>query len=81
MISVEIVAMGDGTQHVHAAGCRDLDGRRYRAARSYGRCVQAHASLQELIEDFYGHQIDEGSSTWESYTDEVQVFPCVRWPA
>ncbi len=81
--------INDATFHVHATGCRDINGPKYRWVddRDWSIDVQSKQELTEILfSDFIGtdetcHEDGEGNTiytTWEDYLSETRIFPCVK---
>jgi hypothetical protein len=73
----------DATFHIHAKGCRDIAGRKYRRSEKHDMTV---TSVQQMAELDFADQIaecyeaDDPYSTWEAYAGEYKVFPCANLP-
>jgi hypothetical protein len=92
--AIEITSIGpnglkDATFHVHAAGCADIKrgikatGKGevtadYRRAEKNDMIVK---SFRDMVEQDYSDIMAENEgSTWEDYTGEYRIFPCVTFP-
>lgn len=64
-----------GTMHVHAAGCADL--RKYPKGADQGGWPLDADSVQYVVENVYGHQIEEAGATWQDYVSDFYWAPCV----
>lgn len=64
-----------GEIHVHAHGCGDV-------ARQYGGhhvYTEYHETVRGLVEEFCADLLDEDpNDTWEAYSGEFYLAPCVR---
>jgi hypothetical protein len=92
--AIEITSIGpngisDATFHVHAAGCADIKrgikvGKGNTVAANYSRAEKNDmivASFREMVEqDFADIMAENPDETWESYTNEYRIFPCVTFP-
>ena len=69
-----------GEIHVHAHGCGDV-ARQYKGHHVY---TERHASIEDLVNEWYGNQIAENEGdewgTWVAYLGEFYIAPCVRLP-
>jgi hypothetical protein len=61
---------------IHKDGCEHTGRRVFKNAEV--EILAELSSLQDLIEDDYCHQIEEGSMTWKSAIDEYKIAPCCR---
>lgn len=69
--------------HVHAEGCSDTKRGVYKrldASGEKGWVIDA-ASQQDIVFDIYPpDNFDYEPEEWESYLNEVRIFPCVSLP-
>lgn len=75
--------INDGSFHVHAKGCKDVENRRrYGRSERYDEMV---TSVEQMTLEAYSDHIaeadyDNAVVTWEDYAGEFKVFPCVKLP-
>lgn len=79
-MKVEIVHRSDGSHHVHAADCSDLDKRQYAVDRSFGKWIIDADTKRDVVVEVYppenfGYDGDDAQEI-AGYGEDVKVFPC-----